>query len=105
MDRGPCSVAVPRYHYNSANRSCILFEYGGCSGNLNNFATLDDCEQFCSGRAIYISFSNVQLSGVGLDLFSPYLDLVNDEPIESYQLGFSLSGPQITAAQKQVAEK
>ena len=52
-----------------------------------------------------MSFSNVQLSGVGLDLFSPYLDLVNDEPIESYQLGFSLSGPQITAAQKQVAEK
>ncbi|PAV83736.1 hypothetical protein WR25_25120 isoform D [Diploscapter pachys] len=91
LDRGPCSVSVPRYHYNSVNRSCMLFEYGGCSGNLNNFATLDDCEQFCSG--------------VGLDLSSPYLDLVNDEPIESYQLGFSLSGPQITAAQKQVAEK
>ncbi|CAF0824528.1 unnamed protein product, partial [Rotaria sordida] len=40
---GPCRAAFPRFHYNSATRSCESFVYGGCGGNKNNFRTKAEC--------------------------------------------------------------
>jgi|GEM_PF-1927121 len=47
IDVGPCDAAIPRYAYVAASNSCVPFSYGGCGGNLNNFALLSDCELTC----------------------------------------------------------
>uniref|UniRef100_A0A1I7SU90 Kunitz/Bovine pancreatic trypsin inhibitor domain protein n=1 Tax=Bursaphelenchus xylophilus TaxID=6326 RepID=A0A1I7SU90_BURXY len=36
-----------RYFYNSQTQECESFQYNGCDGNSNNFATRDDCESYC----------------------------------------------------------
>ncbi|CAD6192821.1 unnamed protein product [Caenorhabditis auriculariae] len=90
-DRGPCHGVVPRFFYSSRNHSCSIFEYGGCAGNLNNFATSADCDNFCAG--------------VGLDLSSPYNEHEASSPIESYLLGFSLTGARIERSRRKDAER
>ena len=46
---GDCTSSVRRYWYNAATRTCELFQYTGCQGNDNNFATLLACQQKCKG--------------------------------------------------------
>ncbi|XGW25344.1 hypothetical protein V3C99_006626 [Haemonchus contortus] len=89
-ERGPCSVTVPRYFYSPFNQTCSSFDYGGCSGNLNNFATKEHCEAFCDG--------------VGADLLTPYLDEASGA-METYELGFSLTGPQIPSSSRKRAQE
>ncbi|VDK62800.1 unnamed protein product [Onchocerca ochengi] len=73
LDAGACAVNLKRYYYDYTNKTCIPFNYSGCSGNLNNFINKKDCEKFC------------------LDI---PVDLNGTEKIfETYQLGFSLTGP------------
>src|SRR6185437_10343101 len=36
-----------RYFYNSQSQECESFQYNGCDGNSNNFATREDCEGYC----------------------------------------------------------
>uniref|UniRef100_A0A8C0GBQ8 BPTI/Kunitz inhibitor domain-containing protein n=1 Tax=Chelonoidis abingdonii TaxID=106734 RepID=A0A8C0GBQ8_CHEAB len=50
-DIGPCKAWVPRLFYNSSSQHCELFIYGGCQGNLNNFAEEEECLQACAGHA------------------------------------------------------
>lgn len=47
-DAGPCSGRYPRYYYNPATYRCERFVYGGCSGNSNNYLTLQQCEEKCN---------------------------------------------------------
>lgn len=51
---GPCRAAIPRYYYDAKEESCEMFNYGGCQGNENNFASLKSCQDECG-----ISESNV----------------------------------------------
>ena len=51
-ERGICKGRFKRYYYNSATKTCELFQYGGCFGNENNFHSLHDCEKACSGKYI-----------------------------------------------------
>jgi hypothetical protein len=44
---GKCRLGIPRFHYNSATKSCEQFTYGGCQGNENNFETKAQCETAC----------------------------------------------------------
>ena len=37
------------YFYNSTTGRCEQFIYSGCEGNGNNFQTLEECQQGCSG--------------------------------------------------------
>ena len=46
-DSGPCEAAIPRYYFDSASGLCLMFNYGGCDGNENNFASLDACKTAC----------------------------------------------------------
>uniref|UniRef100_A0A8C4VWV5 BPTI/Kunitz inhibitor domain-containing protein n=1 Tax=Gopherus evgoodei TaxID=1825980 RepID=A0A8C4VWV5_9SAUR len=46
-DIGPCKAWGPRFFYNSSSQHCELFIYGGCQGNLNNFAEEVECLQAC----------------------------------------------------------
>ncbi|XP_050689766.1 spondin-1-like isoform X1 [Eriocheir sinensis] len=44
---GPCRGYFPRYYYNSTQRRCLQFAYGGCRGNRNNFVQYDECSKLC----------------------------------------------------------
>ncbi|XP_039096262.1 protein AMBP [Hyaena hyaena] len=44
---GPCLGMVMRYFYNGSSMACETFQYGGCLGNGNNFASEKECLQTC----------------------------------------------------------
>jgi len=44
---GECDAAIPVYYYNAQTAQCEERTYGGCGGNDNNFATLEDCQSRC----------------------------------------------------------
>ncbi|XP_064467646.1 kappaPI-actitoxin-Avd3b-like [Ornithodoros turicata] len=46
-DTGPCRGYQRRYYYSEKDNQCLLFIYGGCKGNANNFKTLEECGQAC----------------------------------------------------------
>ncbi|XP_048414329.1 tissue factor pathway inhibitor 2 [Stegostoma tigrinum] len=46
-DPGPCKALIQRFYYNRYTQNCEEFEYGGCSGNANNFKTLKECTRHC----------------------------------------------------------
>lgn len=41
-------ATVPRFYYNSVRKACVLFNWNQQGGDFNNFATLQDCESYCS---------------------------------------------------------
>ncbi|EDM10534.1 alpha 1 microglobulin/bikunin, isoform CRA_b [Rattus norvegicus] len=44
---GPCLGMQQKYYYNGASMACETFQYGGCLGNGNNFASEKECLQTC----------------------------------------------------------
>ncbi|KAM4664643.1 kunitz-type protease inhibitor 1 isoform 2-T2 [Discoglossus pictus] len=48
-DTGNCRASMSRWYYDPEKVSCMSFTFGGCGGNENNFATQNECEQFCHG--------------------------------------------------------
>ena len=54
-DSGTCLALFVRYYYDWQQKRCARFNYGGCQGNDNNFASLKKCEQECKGKLnIYV---------------------------------------------------
>ncbi|RVE41505.1 hypothetical protein evm_013844 [Chilo suppressalis] len=47
IEIGICRAAKPRYAYNMVKGDCEKFFYGGCMGNTNNFATIEECRKTC----------------------------------------------------------
>ncbi|TSM77392.1 Papilin [Bagarius yarrelli] len=47
---GSCDEWTARYYYDSASSRCVHFWYGGCHGNSNNFATMEECQQTCQSQ-------------------------------------------------------
>uniref|UniRef100_A0A0K8TK00 BPTI/Kunitz inhibitor domain-containing protein n=1 Tax=Lygus hesperus TaxID=30085 RepID=A0A0K8TK00_LYGHE len=45
---GLCKAAFRRYYFDASSQQCVLFTYGGCMGNGNNFQTKEECEQTCA---------------------------------------------------------
>eukprot|EP00058_Branchiostoma_floridae_P022676 XP_002608166.1 hypothetical protein BRAFLDRAFT_90419 [Branchiostoma floridae] len=45
---GHCRAAVRRFYFDTAEKKCKPFIFGGCGGNRNNFLTLQDCETTCA---------------------------------------------------------
>ena len=45
--KGPCEALYPRWYYSKADHTCLLFIYGGCDGNANNFETEKECLEKC----------------------------------------------------------
>ena len=43
-----CAAYFRRYQYVERSGDCQEFIYGGCGGNSNNFATLEDCRRKCA---------------------------------------------------------
>uniref|UniRef100_A0A7E4UXH3 WAP domain-containing protein n=1 Tax=Panagrellus redivivus TaxID=6233 RepID=A0A7E4UXH3_PANRE len=79
QDSGPCNAAVPRFYYDIDTQKCQSFKYGGCSGNLNNFATSEECDKFCIGT--------------GVDILNTMMSDEGGAPLDIYNMGFSLTGP------------
>ncbi|CAG5119670.1 unnamed protein product, partial [Candidula unifasciata] len=46
-ETGPCCAAFSQFFFDAQTRSCQNFTYGGCQGNLNNFATKEACDKKC----------------------------------------------------------
>lgn len=47
---GPCDALIMRWYWDLDQQGCRYFNYGGCMGNANNFATQADCEDACGGK-------------------------------------------------------
>ncbi len=45
---GPCKKKYPRWYFNSKKGKCEKFNYGGCKGNNNRFATERQCREICA---------------------------------------------------------
>uniref|UniRef100_A0A915HUH5 BPTI/Kunitz inhibitor domain-containing protein n=1 Tax=Romanomermis culicivorax TaxID=13658 RepID=A0A915HUH5_ROMCU len=44
---GRCRASHSKFYYNSSERQCLPFVYGGCGGNGNRFNTKEECESAC----------------------------------------------------------
>lgn len=42
-----CDEVVPRWYFDSATGTCVLYQDGACAGNANNFPTKAECEGSC----------------------------------------------------------
>ncbi|XP_051540735.1 boophilin-H2-like [Myxocyprinus asiaticus] len=54
-DQGTCFAIIPKYYYDSTEKNCRVFLYGGCQGNGNRFDTREECKKIClakSGRLL-----------------------------------------------------
>ncbi|KYB26517.1 Papilin-like Protein [Tribolium castaneum] len=49
-DIGTCGNYTDRWYYDTREKTCRQFYYGGCGGNGNNFETQQQCEQRCTKR-------------------------------------------------------
>uniref|UniRef100_A0A674J6B1 BPTI/Kunitz inhibitor domain-containing protein n=1 Tax=Terrapene triunguis TaxID=2587831 RepID=A0A674J6B1_9SAUR len=47
VDSGSCFSYETRYFYDSVTKKCGAFTYGGCEGNGNRFASIDECLRTC----------------------------------------------------------
>jgi len=45
-ERGPCKASFERFHYDSKDRKCLPFFWGGCDGAVP-FETLEECKRVC----------------------------------------------------------
>ncbi|XP_061682844.1 amyloid-like protein 2 isoform X3 [Syngnathoides biaculeatus] len=50
-ETGPCRASMPRWHFDMTQRKCVLFIYGGCAGNRNNFDSEEYCMAVCKRLA------------------------------------------------------
>ncbi|BFZ03062.1 hypothetical protein BsWGS_06101 [Bradybaena similaris] len=46
-DTGPCDAIFYNFYYNADTSKCEAFIYGGCSGNKNNFHSMQECMDAC----------------------------------------------------------
>lgn len=52
-DSGPCTDSVTQWYFDTKEKECRQFTYGGCRGNLNRFNFRTHCEDSCKLRNIY----------------------------------------------------
>lgn len=48
-ESGPCEAYIQSWYHDARSGICKPFGYGGCGGNANNYASLEECQKVCSG--------------------------------------------------------
>ncbi|KAG5261764.1 hypothetical protein AALO_G00288080 [Alosa alosa] len=51
VDNGACFAMHLKYYFDTEEKICRLFHYGGCQGNGNRFDTKEECQQTCRGKS------------------------------------------------------
>lgn len=72
-DAGICRGYITRYFYNNQSQRCERFKYGGCLGNLNNFESLEECQNTCEDTLndFQVDDYRTQLEPVNNDSLTP----------------------------------
>ncbi|CAX65074.1 Papilin [Caenorhabditis elegans] len=52
IEVGECAGVFSRFAFDKSINACRSFTYGGCGGNANNFATLQECTNKCVNRGV-----------------------------------------------------
>ncbi|XP_052739980.1 tissue factor pathway inhibitor-like [Bicyclus anynana] len=47
---GPCRADMAMYYFVPENKTCSIFNWGGCQGNGNRFDTLQECLTTCLSK-------------------------------------------------------
>ncbi|THD28325.1 Kunitz-CH [Fasciola hepatica] len=50
VESGPCLGGIRSWAWDSRQRECVPFVYGGCEGNDNRFDSKSSCEYNCGFR-------------------------------------------------------
>lgn len=58
-EQGHCRAAFPKFYYDPSSASCQSFLYGGCGGNANNFDSVEECMNRCSGHGTQRSLDHL----------------------------------------------
>lgn len=53
LDTGMCRAYFEKYGYDTLQKKCVKFVYGGCGGNANRFSTLQACDQMVHSYELY----------------------------------------------------
>lgn len=89
VSRGPCRAFIPQFFFNHQTGMCDCFVFGGCQGNSNKFARLDQCMSTCNVNPARQAISQdcIRIFGSGNSNFvqSPrpitQAPIVNPQPI------------------------
>ncbi|VDP09778.1 unnamed protein product [Soboliphyme baturini] len=82
LDPGPCNGNYPRWYYDDDERTCKEFNYSGCDGNGNNFASKDDCSNKCltggknNAKPVEITSKKESENFYAFITFIPKMDLI-----------------------------
>ncbi|NXN99018.1 AMBP protein, partial [Rhinopomastus cyanomelas] len=52
ITQGPCQTLVTRWAFDAAQGKCIMFSYGGCKGNGNQFYSEKECKEYCGASLL-----------------------------------------------------
>lgn len=90
-DEGPCKAIHIRYFFSIKSRKCEVFEYGGCHGNENNFLTLQECQEKCVPKALFLGQPDfcfyAQEPGVCRGYFTRYFYNKETKLCEAFKYG------------------
>ncbi|RXG71267.1 Papilin [Armadillidium vulgare] len=87
---GNCTDYQEKYYYDIFEGKCQGFIYGGCSGNENNFNTVEECKVTCEDKGISTDpeiFPTVRLRALirtNTTKFSSFSDIVLPCEIQGY---------------------
>lgn len=68
MEQGPCNGTFENWFFDKESDTCRPFQYGGCKGNDNRYATESACNYQCKKPGVlkseYWTFSRVAVFAV-----------------------------------------
>ncbi|GLH03354.1 Papilin [Gryllus bimaculatus] len=89
-DEGPCRFQSEHWYFDVEVGRCKQFNYGGCRGNRNNFASQEICEEVCS--SVIVTSYVMRVAWVPCMLLMYEEELLANRTARLQEYGVSLSG-------------